>query len=184
MVVVWKQAFLRHKEEFEPAHAELLLPGGVMGSFNFGIKNYSWWLQRNQDLGAIDTRAWTFQELLARNLIYFGDDDITYMCRNTSKGLIIDYDGVFTKRVERNDPELDCFATVTSHHLERSDFDSPATFTPQNWASLVEKYSARNLSNREDRLPALAGIAAKFAAAWPGDYKAGLWQRHLVRHLG
>jgi hypothetical protein len=57
------------------------------------------------------------------------------MCHNTSKGQIVGYDGVFTKRFERNDPDL--AAAVISHHLERSDFDSLQTLDLQIWASLV-----------------------------------------------
>jgi hypothetical protein len=52
------------------------------------------------------------------------------------------------------------------------------------WASTVENYSSRIFSLWEDRLPALAGVAANFRSPWGNtNYFAGLWGFCLIIHL-
>lgn len=54
------------------------------------------------------------------------------------------------------------------------------------WGTLVEKYSVRKLENPDDKLPALAGLAEKFASLTEGKYGrylAGLWEEDLLRQL-
>jgi len=52
------------------------------------------------------------------------------------------------------------------------------------WISIVEDYSRRNLTFREDRLPALAGVANELQTVWKDTYIAGLWEKCLIAHLG
>jgi hypothetical protein len=52
------------------------------------------------------------------------------------------------------------------------------------WASTVENYSSRIFSLWEDRLPALAGVAAKFGTVWGNtNYFAEMWGPCLITHL-
>lgn len=44
-------------------------------------------------------------------------------------------------------------------------------------------YSAREFTNFEDRLPAIAGIAKIISQKWNEDYVAGIWRRFLVHQL-
>jgi hypothetical protein len=44
-----------------------------------------------------------------------------------------------------------------------------------NWQILIQYYSGRSLTNRDDILPAISGVAAKFARFLKEEYKAGLW---------
>lgn len=48
-----------------------------------------------------------------------------------------------------------------------------------SWRSIVEEFSRRNISNDEDRLPALAGLAEKYRDATGYEYLAGLWRQEL-----
>ncbi|KAG4433680.1 hypothetical protein IFR05_010848 [Cadophora sp. M221] len=51
--------------------------------------------------------------------------------------------------------------------------------------SLVECYSSKSLTNPEDCLPALAGIAAELSISWGGAlYLAGFWENIIVEQLG
>lgn len=52
-----------------------------------------------------------------------------------------------------------------------------------SWESILREYSQRQLSREEDRLPALAGLAARYAQATGNTYLAGLWREDLPRSL-
>jgi hypothetical protein len=44
-----------------------------------------------------------------------------------------------------------------------------------NWQVLIQNYSGRSLTNKDDMLPGISGIASKFARFLREEYKAGLW---------
>jgi hypothetical protein len=59
------------------------------------------------------------------------------------------------------------------------------------WKNIVKQYSSRSLSFSKDKLPAIAGVAKKFASQYcsssesPGKYIAGLWENRLLNpHQG
>jgi hypothetical protein len=56
--------------------------------------------------------------------------------------------------------------------------------TKKLWKSIIEDYSRRNLSFREDRLPALAGIVSQLQQFWGDTYLAGLWKSCFIAHMG
>jgi hypothetical protein len=54
-----------------------------------------------------------------------------------------------------------------------------------SWETIIQTYSKRALTKPSDRLPALAGVAARYSMATPnpespGRYLCGLWERDLV----
>ena len=51
------------------------------------------------------------------------------------------------------------------------------------WMELLAEYSIRELTILEDRLPAISGLAKKFAQATKDDYIAGFWRSDMVRQL-
>lgn len=51
------------------------------------------------------------------------------------------------------------------------------------WDAVVHEYSQRELLHERDRLPALAGLAARFARADGHTYLAGLWFEEMPRSL-
>lgn len=52
------------------------------------------------------------------------------------------------------------------------------------WMLVIFHYSPLQLSNRNDRLPALSGLAKRFSITGRlGTYLAGLWSVHLDRML-
>lgn len=48
-----------------------------------------------------------------------------------------------------------------------------------SWTSVVYEYTRRQVTHEEDRLPALAGLAARYAQATGHTYLAGLWREDL-----
>ncbi|KAK8121233.1 pantothenate transporter [Apiospora kogelbergensis] len=51
------------------------------------------------------------------------------------------------------------------------------------WRFVVKRYSAANLTKRQDNFPALAGIARAVADATGDEYLAGLWKCDIGFHL-
>jgi hypothetical protein len=51
------------------------------------------------------------------------------------------------------------------------------------WQHVIMDYSERLLSQQQDRLPALAGLARKFQTSSLGEYYAGIWELSLRRAL-
>jgi hypothetical protein len=117
-------------------------------------------------LGPLSERAWTFQEhALSARMIHFTDAEIIWEChsemlsedghpiRNNSHGLIQE----LQQKVEQ-DPE-NC------------------------WRLFVRAYSERSLTFLDDKLPAIAGIAAHFQQQTGFHYVAGLWRETLMVDL-
>jgi hypothetical protein len=51
------------------------------------------------------------------------------------------------------------------------------------WHKLVEEYTSRRLTFPQDKLPAFAGLAQRFASMTESTYVAGLWKEHIVEDL-
>lgn len=51
------------------------------------------------------------------------------------------------------------------------------------WLNLVERFSARKLTCEKDKLPALSGVARRFASLSNDVYHAGIWRRNLLSGL-
>ena len=49
----------------------------------------------------------------------------------------------------------------------------------QEWRRLVYSFNGRNISQEQDRLPAISAIVAKFDLLFPGRYLAGHWEAFL-----
>jgi hypothetical protein len=48
-----------------------------------------------------------------------------------------------------------------------------------DWYDLIENYTTRNLTNAEDKLPAISGFASVMETRTGDKYVAGLWKSHL-----
>lgn len=55
---------------------------------------------------------------------------------------------------------------------------------PNAWMKLVERYSKRQLSDRKDKLPAIAALAEEYGIKRSlKGYVAGLWRQDLLTQL-
>ena len=52
-----------------------------------------------------------------------------------------------------------------------------------HWRGIVQHYSGRRLTGREDMLPALSGLAAHFRSVLGDTYLAGIWKGDVTRGL-
>lgn len=51
------------------------------------------------------------------------------------------------------------------------------------WMEVVDQYTSRHLSHKEDKLPALAAAAKLFSEKLQSEYLAGIWKRGLLLGL-
>jgi hypothetical protein len=52
-----------------------------------------------------------------------------------------------------------------------------------SWYRIIETFTSRKLTYLDDKLPAIAGVAQKFAATTNDNYYAGLWRGDLLRGI-
>jgi hypothetical protein len=125
------------------------------------------------DHSILNTRAWVAQErLLSPRTIHCGDDQLLWECREA-------------RYTEDTVP-------VDAYHSQRLLWDgrlhlqypytrkgtSDGKFV-WDWYDLIENYTTRNLTNADDKLPAISGLASVMEARTGDKYIAGLWQSHL-----
>ncbi|KAK3984966.1 heterokaryon incompatibility protein-domain-containing protein [Cladorrhinum sp. PSN332] len=125
-------------------------------------------------------RAWAFQEyLLSPRALIFDSRQVLYKCRffHPSLKTILD-----TGLKVRNPISWKLPAGVFG--VESS---SPSSSRPQKlrWKQIIEEYSKRRLTYFDDRLSALAGVAAALGKASSDDdtYVAGMWTKSLLTQL-
>ena len=128
------------------------------------------------------TRAWAVQErFLAPRVLHFARDELFWDCR------------------EQHASETWPFLPPKElFHLWRGDWKmmempfkpcDPDCPSPVGcpvfgkWTGLIKSYSACQLTEPEDKLVALAGMARYLAPSFNCDYIAGLWERHLPAYL-
>lgn len=114
------------------------------------------------NLEPISKRAWTQQEwLLSNRILAFTTRGVFFVCDNYR-----------------------FCATQASYNIRLP--KAPPIPDKYLWFKIIANYSSRNITEPRDRLPALAGLAQRYAALmeWPGeDYLAGLWRTSLIADL-
>jgi hypothetical protein len=114
------------------------------------------------------TRGWTFQEkLLATRILYFGNTGLHFAC---SARLCSEFCGL---EEQPRDLVLDAMLKLRD----------PKDICRSWYQDVAQRFSARQLTYIRDTLPALSGLARRFAEATGDRYLAGLWESDLVHGL-
>jgi hypothetical protein len=153
----------------------------IQGQFSLRLR-LRWATSRSDKMAEISgsrwvTRGWTFQEeRLARRVLMFGESKFFFDCRTL-------------ERSEDTDMHKLRPAWVTSViEVPRADLRN----NPENievdrhwnhWQTLCTHYAYRRLTFREDKLPAISGIASNIAKKVQSGYLAGLWRNNLINDL-
>ncbi|KAK2737253.1 heterokaryon incompatibility protein [Colletotrichum kahawae] len=108
------------------------------------------------------TRAWTLQErLLPARTIYFGNTGIFWECRSGFRSEFL----------------LPGIRSLFGSHLVSSEDQA------WSWGEIVSHYSRAYLTDPEDHLPALAGIARRQQEVTGHQYLAGMWRESFITEL-
>ncbi|SPN96548.1 uncharacterized protein DNG_00071 [Cephalotrichum gorgonifer] len=114
-------------------------------------------------------RGWVLQErLLSRRILQFTSEELGWECL-TSRSCECDRDPHGTPG----------FKEGVSLAINTG---SPAELYPQ-WSSLVEQYTTMGLTFLGGRLPAIAGLAAKFQHRLDDTYVSGVWAGNVHESL-
>jgi hypothetical protein len=144
---------------------------------------------------ALHDRAWTLQEIiLSPRLLIFGKDCVGWKCTAADHGMYrwTDWNGycastgLTTVRVGRGGEITRPRISVYSPDFSTYRSSQQAERLPQIyriWKDLIKDYSTRSMTNEEDKLNAIAGIAAYFQEHMNDVYLAGLWTKYLLQEL-
>jgi hypothetical protein len=125
----------------------------------------------------LDRRGWALQEsLLSPRLLVFSKQEPLWHCQavqfKTAKDGYLNYDN--------NRKRLPDWVFTGS-------FRSKSWNTPNErrnlWTDIVNNFTGRLLSDKEDRLNAVAGIAAELQRGWKDSYFFGHWEQGFVELL-
>ncbi|KAH7417180.1 hypothetical protein BKA64DRAFT_701964 [Cadophora sp. MPI-SDFR-AT-0126] len=125
-------------------------------------------------------RGWTLQErILSPRILYYSSTRMAWECGGSRTTLDI------VSRMRENLKTLLINKSVSASR--KRCWDTPLTKLSQEcnklWRDMVKEYTKRQLTLPEDKLPALAGVAAEIASLSGQKYLAGLWNDDLIHSL-
>lgn len=128
-------------------------------------------------------RGWTFQEeRLARRVLMFGVNKFFFDCRSFEMA-----EDTSMRRLRP--PWLEVLnVSFNSPGQETEPAENEALWRYkrmllEQWWTICNHYSRRELSFDADKLPALSGMASKIAKNIESKYLAGMWESHLKHDL-
>jgi hypothetical protein len=163
-----RDGFLLPKDPDQAFYLPFLLPDGRVGHvtlmdtpmYHSDSANRGWPYRE-----PLDTRGWALQEiLLSRRVLIYSKGEVKWQCRKCGPA------GPATLSIPR----------LPKHREIRDAIRA----RDNQWEQIVEEYSRRQLSLSEDRLPAIAAIAAEIGKIIKDRYLAGMWERSLISQLG
>ncbi|KAJ9613113.1 hypothetical protein H2200_003054 [Cladophialophora chaetospira] len=174
--------FLKSESNLKVMPLHLTLPDGTLGEI---------WLQRSflgshHSLEPINRRAWTLQEqALSRRLLFFPSKtrDIEFQCESSgrhSMNAVASRGGGVNLSVAGGHGTLSLPRNIYVEAGEEYFNESQNLLL---WKIVVGRYTRRALTEPNDKLLALAGIASQFAPTLGPTYLAGLWETRLVFQL-
>ncbi|KAK3492909.1 heterokaryon incompatibility protein-domain-containing protein [Neurospora hispaniola] len=111
-------------------------------------------------------RGWTLQEqFLSTRLLKYHAYELRWVCQNKSA--------------------CQCRSDLSCTLLAKDPMDSPtyrlesAQLAHKHWHRIVNDYTARELTDARDKLPAISGLAQVFQQVIQSPYIAGIWEDRL-----
>lgn len=149
------------------------------------------WLGRVTD-SPLGKRAWVIQErYLAQRMIHFGYDQVFWECREVKSceifpDLLPSEIQTYSTDSDQNDieqptPQIPGDAINLIRSWNRTDLSQQQGL--KIWDVFVSEYTNANLTNRTDKLVAIAGLAKSIMGVMDCRYLAGLWDYELHKQL-
>ena len=139
-----------------------------------------WSLQPTQQPDSpLSKRGWILQErLLSPRILYFGSRQMYFECDSSER-----YESHPTSTLPQiNSPATMLQTAVPFGKNVLSDSSQRSVYAL--WYSIVVACSNCQLTNGDDRLPSLSGLASRFRSKLKGDeYLAGIWRGDMVHGL-
>lgn len=135
-------------------------------------------------VGPLDQRGWVFQEsLVSPASLRYNMSGIEWDCRTgvfNSEGIMSE-SGTIHPFVEQNTKQgWNEFLSAGKASIYRSlQQTTPEQRMVYTWHDFVSDYSSKVLTVKQDKLPAVAGIAAHFERYQHWNYVAGLWKEYF-----
>jgi hypothetical protein len=129
-------------------------------------------------------RAWTFQEgLLSKRTIHYGTLQLSFKCQKTvshENGTVSDKPWPTVASPEPPLYTRRSYFTLMAAEAQLATYRDEAL---RMWYDLLRFYTIRNLTDPNDRLTALTGVAQAVSQHTRCSYVWGLWADDLVRSL-
>ncbi|TPX07400.1 uncharacterized protein E0L32_002130 [Thyridium curvatum] len=138
------------------------------------------WLQRDVDLpDSVLSQGWAFQEqLLSKRILHFGDGILYWECLHhyTIGADPGGEDGrIWRNRIRRHDTKLAIHAPAS---IGADPELKPKRFYQEPfeiWKKQVEGFTKRDLEKPHDKLPVIAAVSTRLAAAAHSSILCGIW---------
>lgn len=165
------EGFLSVRKPLTSCTIPFLTPDGPRGSISLAAPILAYKPQQ-----PLDSRGWTLQEfLLSPRVLMYGASELTWHCQSENFQTIEKNHIIYHERVKRLPHQI--FNHGNSRGRNRNK-------QVELWASIVEEYTTRYLTDPGDKLPAIAGLANELMEIWEDRYICGMWQSCLINHLG
>lgn len=124
----------------------------------------------------LSSRAWVLQErILSTRTVHFTDAELVWECGKS-------YECSCGNPMGRRSIKSIFKAILQCSSAAGGQIEKPSNITPSIWHSVIEEFTARDLTYVKDRLPAISSLARMLPFP-KGEYLAGLWQNHLMDDL-
>jgi hypothetical protein len=121
----------------------------------------------------LDTRGWVLQErLLSTRTLHYGSSELSWECNVNT---LCECQVKPHPRGPKDDINRNIRSRLRIARSPQATGRENLGSSTNDWMHMVEMYTARELSNKRDRLPAMAGLASAMGKA--NEYLCGLWNR-------
>jgi hypothetical protein len=139
------------------------------------------------------TRGWTFQEsLLSSRMLLFCKRDLVWKCPSVAyktmsksissyRSMLTMPNGAIKTALQRADVATASTKSGLFGRLCRGRGGSSEQV--RVWIPILHDYTARDLTNQDDRLKAVHGIAMELQKRWKDAYVYGIWKKSLRQLL-
>lgn len=164
------------------------------------------WYGFAEIVGPLFQRAWVLQErLLAPRILHFGGQQMMWQCQtktlaegfcDTDSTLEEQIPGtiesMLRKEFHRHSVNAESISSIKTDPAKSTipkSLATPGKMDPihdniyDQWYHMIEIYARLKLTNRTDKLPAIAGIAQQVQLRTGDTYLAGLWESEIQQGL-